>query len=260
VPSLSTIWRILRREGLIVSEPQKRPHCSLIRFQADLPNEMWQADITCWCSAGGHDVEILNLIDDHSRLFLRSDAYPRVKAKDVVQSFHGAAELHGLPASLLSDNGAVFTGSYRGGKVLLESELERLGVAFKNSRPYHPQTRRFIARELVPHESGHMRPRQRRALPRDHVGIGRASCRVDCCARRQPLNLSSNLRAMSGERFACLKVVLLIDGHIKHRFELRRVDGSSLSGEVRDELLKSHERRSRWLRDSRLRLSEEARQ
>jgi transposase len=57
VPSLSTIWRILRREGLIVSEPQKRPHCSLIRFQADLPNEMWQADITCWCSAGGHDVE-----------------------------------------------------------------------------------------------------------------------------------------------------------------------------------------------------------
>src|SRR5438874_6888778 len=26
------------------------------------------------------------------------------------------------------------------GKVLFESELERLGVAFKNSRPYHPQT------------------------------------------------------------------------------------------------------------------------
>jgi len=45
-----------------------------------------------------------------------------------------------MPASLLSDNGAVFTGSYRGGKVLLEYELERLGVEFKNSRPYHPQT------------------------------------------------------------------------------------------------------------------------
>jgi len=24
--------------------------------------------------------------------------------------------------------------------VLLESELERLGIAYKNSRPYHPQT------------------------------------------------------------------------------------------------------------------------
>jgi transposase InsO family protein len=140
IPSVSTIWRILRREGLVAPEPQKRPRSSLIRFEADLPNEMWQADITAWRLACGEVVEVLNLIDDHSRLFLGSDAYPRVKAADVVSSFHKAAELHGLPASLLSDNGAVFTGSYRGGKVLLEYELERLGVQFKNSRPYHPQT------------------------------------------------------------------------------------------------------------------------
>jgi len=48
--------------------------------------------------------------------------------------------LHGLPASVLSDNGAVFTGSYRGGKVLLQYELERLRIEFKNARPHHPQT------------------------------------------------------------------------------------------------------------------------
>ncbi len=139
-PSPSTIWRILRREGMVVHEPRKRPRCSLIRFQADLPNELWQADITAWALADGQVVEILNQIDDHSRLFLGSDAHRRVKAPDVVDSFHRAAQLHGMPASLLSDNGAVFTGSYRGGKVLLEYELERLGVEFKNSRPYHPQT------------------------------------------------------------------------------------------------------------------------
>jgi transposase len=34
VPSRATIWRILKREGLIVPEPQKRPRSSLIRFQA----------------------------------------------------------------------------------------------------------------------------------------------------------------------------------------------------------------------------------
>lgn len=140
VPSLSSIWRVLKREGLIVAEPHKRPRSALIRFCAELPNEMWQADITAWRLGTGEVVEILNLIDDHSRLHLGADAYQRVKAKDVVSSFHGAAELHGLPASLLSDNGAVFTGSYRGGKVLFESELQRLGVQFKNSRPYHPQT------------------------------------------------------------------------------------------------------------------------
>ena len=41
---------------------------------------------------------------------------------------------------MLTDNGAVFTGKSRRGKVLLESELEGLGVVFKHSTPYHPQT------------------------------------------------------------------------------------------------------------------------
>ncbi len=140
VPCRATIWRILKREGLIVAQPQKRPVCSRIRFEADLPNELWQTDITAWQLASGETVEILNLIDDHSRLFLASDAYARVKAADVVSRFHKAAQLHSLPYALLSDNGAVFTGASRRGKVLLESELERLGVLFKNSRPYHPQT------------------------------------------------------------------------------------------------------------------------
>jgi transposase len=120
VPSRVTIWRILRRHGLIVPQPQKRPVCSRTRFEADLPNEMWQADITAWQLADEQPAEILNLIDDHSRLLLASDAYGRVKAADVVASFHEACELHGLPYSLLSDNGAVFTGASRRGKVLLE--------------------------------------------------------------------------------------------------------------------------------------------
>jgi transposase InsO family protein len=139
-PSVSTIWRILRREGLVVSQPQKRPRSSLIRFQAELPNEMWQTDITHCQLADESHVEILNVIDDHSRLFLASRAFSTVKAKDVVDVFHHAADLHGLPARLLSDNGAVFTATPRKGKVLLQTELERLGVASTNSRPYHPQT------------------------------------------------------------------------------------------------------------------------
>jgi transposase InsO family protein len=162
IPSLSTIWRILRREGLVVAQRQKRPRCSLTRFEAELPNECWQADVTAWQLASGEVVEILDLIDDHSRLHLGCDAYLRVKAADVVESFHRAAELHGLPASLLSDNGAVFVGGYRRGKVLLEYELQRLGVQFKNSRPYHPQTlgkverlhqtlKRYLAKQPAAH-------------------------------------------------------------------------------------------------------------
>lgn len=140
VPSVSTIWRVLRREGLVSPQPQKRPRSSLIRFCAELPNEMWQADITHWRLAGAGHAEILNMLDDHSRLFLASRAFPTVKAADVVDVFRMAVALHGPPASLLCDNGAVFTAAPRGGKVLLQAELERLGIAAKNSRPYHPQT------------------------------------------------------------------------------------------------------------------------
>ena len=140
VPSVATIWRILCRHGLITPQPHKRPRSSYIRFQAELPNEMWQTDVTHWPLADGSHAEILNFIDDHSRLCPASTAFPVVKSVDVVQTFYAASENYGFPASLLSDNGAVFTAKYRNGKVLLESELETLGIQFKHSTPYHPQT------------------------------------------------------------------------------------------------------------------------
>jgi transposase InsO family protein len=140
VPSVATIWRILKRHGLIAPQPQKRPKSSFIRFAAQLPNELWQADTTHWQLADGSGVEILNCIDDHSRLLLVSDAFVTVKAADVVHSFAFAWEVYGFPAALLTDNGAIFSGKSRKGKVLLESELERLGILGKHSTPYHPQT------------------------------------------------------------------------------------------------------------------------
>jgi transposase InsO family protein len=139
-PSPATVWRILRRHGLITPQPHKRPRSSFIRFEAALPNELWQADTTHWRLADGSDVEILNLIDDHSRLLLAADAFRTVKGGDVVRTFLAAVQSHDAPAGLLTDNGAVFAGRPRGGKVRLESELERLGVVAKHSTPNHPQT------------------------------------------------------------------------------------------------------------------------
>ena len=140
VPSVTTIWRVLKRHGLITPQPHKRPRSSFIRFQAQLPNEMWQCDSTPWQLADGSPVEILNLLDDHSRLLLNSAVSPTLKALDVVQAFTTAAHNYGLPASFLSDNAAVFSGRSRRGKVPLELELERLGIEVKHSTPYHPQT------------------------------------------------------------------------------------------------------------------------
>jgi len=140
-PAPSTIWRVLSRRGFVTPQPQKRPKSSFVRFEADQPNERWQADITHWALEGGTDVEILNGLDDHSRFLVASDARMVFKAADVVASFHEAAASHGSPASLLTDNGAVFTAAPRGGgRCAIELECDRLGIMLRHSSPYHPQT------------------------------------------------------------------------------------------------------------------------
>lgn len=140
-PAVSTIWRILSARGFVTPQPRKRPKSSYLRFAAEQPNERWQLDITHWALADGSDVEILNIIDDHSRLCLGSDALAVFKAHDVDVSFQKAAAAYGDPAGVLSDNGAVFTGRSRGGgRVALEVTLNHRRIRFRHSRPYHPQT------------------------------------------------------------------------------------------------------------------------
>jgi Integrase core domain len=90
--------------------------------------------------ADGRQVEILNFIDDHSRLCVASKAFLVTTSRDVVQTFTKAAETWGFPASVLSDNGAIYTASYRNGIAAMETELLSLGIEFRHSRPYHPET------------------------------------------------------------------------------------------------------------------------
>ncbi len=139
-PSVATIWRILSRRGFLTPQPHKRPRSSWRRFEADLPNECWQADITHWTLANGHEIEILHIVDDHSRLLIGATARPVFNALDVVTDLHTAIAAHGRPERLLTDNGAVFTGHYRGGWVALEREVLALGINLTHSRPYHPTT------------------------------------------------------------------------------------------------------------------------
>jgi transposase InsO family protein len=91
VPSVTTIWRILTRQGLVTAEPRKRPKRSYLRFEADLPNECWQSDFTHWPLADGTDVEILTFLDDHSRYALSCTAHAPVTGDIVVAAFRAAS-------------------------------------------------------------------------------------------------------------------------------------------------------------------------
>jgi transposase InsO family protein len=140
-PSVSTVFRVLKARGFVTLQPQKRPKSSFTRFVADLPNQCWQADMTHVELDGGQAYEVLNMIDDHSRLCVASRAMGVVKATDVVRVLHKAAETWGYPASLLTDNGLIFS-TQRHHQVagVTEQELFSLGIEAKHARPYHPQT------------------------------------------------------------------------------------------------------------------------
>ena len=139
-PALATIHRVLQRRGFVTPQPQKRPRTSWIRFESDLPNETWQSDMTHWQLADATGVEIINFIDDYSRAVLCSVVVRVATASEVVRLFYASADIFGLPQSVLSDNGAIYTTAYRGAHSGMEIELAILGIRYKHGKPYHPQT------------------------------------------------------------------------------------------------------------------------
>src|ERR1700728_1069425 len=105
-------------------------------------------DMTHVTLKNGRVVEVLNVIDDYSRLCVASRAFVVTTAADVVATFYEAAAQHGFPAAVLTDNGAIFTASFRGDRGALATELAVRGITFKHSRPYHPAVSSSERKEL----------------------------------------------------------------------------------------------------------------
>ena len=149
VPSTSTIRRILHQAGLITPQPRKRPRSSYRRFQADLPNECWQSDITYWHLSDGTRVEILDFLDDHSRFLLYLRVRARFTGGDVAAALTTVIRSYGAPASTLTDNGMVFTARlarFKGARNGFEKLLQSHGIKQKNGAPGHPQTQGKVER------------------------------------------------------------------------------------------------------------------
>lgn len=149
VPSTSTIRRIITNAGLVTPQPQKKPRSSYIRFEAEMPNECWQADITHLFLADGIRVEVLDFLDDHSRYLLSITAQHAFTGTAVAQQLQHLIDTYGPPASTLTDNGLVFTARLagrKGGRNAFEKTLNHHRIQQKNGRPGHPQTQGKIER------------------------------------------------------------------------------------------------------------------
>ena len=139
VPSVATIHRICRRRGLVDDQPEKRPKGSWQRFEAPAPNEWWQIDAMDWVIATGV-VKVFNIIDDHSRVVVRSRAVESATSTEAWVTFCQGAQHWDLPAGVLSDNGLCFSGKLKRFEVEFEANLREAGVRPFTGRAFHPQT------------------------------------------------------------------------------------------------------------------------
>ena len=139
-PSESTIWRILKERGVIDPQPAKAPKRTWRSFAAERANECWQIDSTHWTLADETPVEIVDIIDDCSRLAVCSVAVSSCTTATAWDAMLAGAKRWGWPMRVLSDNGAAFRGDTQHGGGGIETNLVALGIPMRHSRPYHPQT------------------------------------------------------------------------------------------------------------------------
>jgi transposase InsO family protein len=137
-PSEATIWRVLKQRGFINPEPRKAPKRSYRRFVAERANECWQIDATKWDLADGTMIEIINVIDDCTRVLIASLAVSTCTTANSWDALCHGAQRWGWPERVLSDNGTPFRGQNGHGGLL--PALAALGIEDRHSRPYHPQT------------------------------------------------------------------------------------------------------------------------
>lgn len=137
-PSEATIWRVLKQRGFINPEPRKAPKHAYRRFAAERANECWQIDATKWWLADGTMIEIINVIDDCTRVLIASVAVSTCTTANSWDALCLGAQRWGWPERVLSDNGLAFRGPAGNGGLL--PALAALGIEDRHSRAYHPQT------------------------------------------------------------------------------------------------------------------------
>jgi transposase InsO family protein len=142
VPARSTINRVLGRRDLLERTPQKRPRSSFRRFVYARPRDCYQIDATNIRLTDGTLASVFEVLDDCTRTLVACFATRAETAQGAITAIRQAFTTHGVPAIVLSDNGAAFTSrlSTPGSistfvQCLLDHQVRPI-----NSSPYHPQT------------------------------------------------------------------------------------------------------------------------
>jgi len=107
--SHSTVYNILKKNGLINSLERPRQKRTYIRFARRHPNSLWQADLTIFGRR-----YVVAFMDDCSRFLTAIEWLARPKADMVVDTLQGAIEQYGRPRQVITDHGTQFYSVRRG--------------------------------------------------------------------------------------------------------------------------------------------------
>ena len=101
--SHSTIYNLLKRNGLINGLSEQRKQKTYIRYERKHPNSMWQTDLTNW-----KEQVLIAYIDDYSRFVTGFGLFTNGLAVYVMQVFQQAIDACGKPREVLTDHGSQF--------------------------------------------------------------------------------------------------------------------------------------------------------
>ncbi|MCB9765127.1 MAG: IS481 family transposase [Alphaproteobacteria bacterium] len=144
VPGRRTIARILERAGVVrtrKSRPSREGPTVPPEVVAEAPNDVWTVDFKGWWrTQDGTRAEPLTVRDGFSRYVLCAELMETTKAEVVRGVFQRLFERHGLPGTILVDNGSPFV-SMRSpaGLTTLSAWWVSLGIRIVRSRPGCPQ-------------------------------------------------------------------------------------------------------------------------
>jgi transposase InsO family protein len=139
--SESTVYRILRREGLVKRQETQLTAANEYHTKTTRPHQMWATDASYFRVVGWGYYYLVAVMDDYSRFILAWKLQKDMSANSLIEVIQAAVDTTGMTdvpvddrTRLLSDNGAGYVSrSFR-------DYLHLVGISHILAAPYHPQT------------------------------------------------------------------------------------------------------------------------
>jgi len=145
--SESTVYRILRREGLVKRQEEQVSAAKEYHTKTTGPHQMWATDASYFKVAGWGYYYLVTVMDDYSRFILGWKLQKDMSANSLIEVVQQAVDFTGMTsvpvehrARLLSDNGAGYISR------AFRDYLRLVGIHHILSAPFHPQTNGKVER------------------------------------------------------------------------------------------------------------------